>query len=162
MVFIHGCKPLLFLVCVVVAPPSSAFSFSSLFGNDDSEASSTHDNPETAPRQPLLDAADWFLTEQELTDSIGGSPRSDMATYTIGNAVTPFTASNEYFNAVYGDLMATKEGDRVLLTAWAAALLPLKPDVDPTGSKTRLDKVIVGVVKRGGSFNILAWASIKE
>ncbi|KAL3665992.1 hypothetical protein V7S43_008790 [Phytophthora oleae] len=162
MVFVHARTPLLVLVCVLVASPSAAFSFSTLFGNDDSEAVSTHDNPEAAPRQLLLDATDWFLTEQELTESRGGSPRSDMSTYTTGNAVTPFTAPNEFFNAVYDDLTSTKEGDRVLLTAWAAALPPLKPDVDPTGAKTRLDKVVAGVVKRGGTFNILGWASIQH
>ncbi|OWY95897.1 PhosphoLipase D [Phytophthora megakarya] len=148
------------LLCVlVVAPaPSSAFSISSLLGggnNDDTVS-------ENAPRQPLLDATDWFLTEQEITDSRGGSPRKDLATYTTGNAVTIFTASNEFFNTVYDDLSSTKAGDRVLLTAWAAALVPLKPDVDLNGTKTRLDKVMAGVVKRGGSVNILGWASIQH
>ncbi|KAL4138444.1 hypothetical protein PRIC2_001950 [Phytophthora ramorum] len=118
--------------------PTSAFSFSSLFGNDDDSADDTssnkanQDNLNVPARQPLLDAADWFLTEQEMTDSRGGVPRSDMATYSTGNAVTSFAAPNDFFNAAYDDLASTKEGERVLLAAWVVALVPLKPDVDPT------------------------------
>ncbi|EGZ25738.1 phospholipase D-like protein [Phytophthora sojae] len=144
---------------------ASAFSFSSLFGGDDVSTSSNStkdDEPNTRARQPLLDATDWFLTEQEITDSRGGSPRKDMAPYTTGNAVTSFTASNEFFNSAYDELSSAKEGDRVLLAAWTTALIPLKPDVDPTGAKTRFDKVVAGVVERGGQVNILGWASIQH
>ncbi|KAL4138433.1 hypothetical protein PRIC2_001939 [Phytophthora ramorum] len=59
-------------------------------------------------------------------------PWSDMATYSTGNAVTSFAAPNDFFNAAYDDLASTKEGERVLLAAWVVALVPLKPDVDPT------------------------------
>ncbi|KAL4116173.1 hypothetical protein PRIC2_013171 [Phytophthora ramorum] len=100
-------------------------------------------------QQPLLDATDWFLTEQDITNSRGGVPRSDMAVYTTGNAVTAYTVTKEFYDAVYDDLIKTKEGDRVMLTGWTTALVPLKPDVDPTGATTGVDKVFAGVVKRG-------------
>ncbi|GMF37420.1 unnamed protein product [Phytophthora lilii] len=65
-------------------------------------------------------------------------------------------------NSAYDDLTATKEGDRVLLAAWAIALVPLKPDIDPTGRKTGFPKVMAGVVERGGDVYILGWASIQH
>ncbi|KAH7474411.1 Phospholipase D delta [Phytophthora ramorum] len=111
-------------------------------------------------QQPLLDATDWFLTEQDITNSRGGVPRSDMAVYTTGNAVTAYTVTKEFYDAVYDDLIKTKEGDRVMLTGWTTALVPLKPDVDPTGATTGVDKVFAGVVKRGGNVNILNWSNI--
>ncbi|KAI9998811.1 hypothetical protein PInf_003402 [Phytophthora infestans] len=83
-----------------------------------------------------------------------------MAVYTTGNKVTSYTAANEFFNAVYSDLSKTKKGDRVMLAAWLAALIPLKPDVDPTGAKTGFKQVFADVVERGGNVNILGWASI--
>jgi len=83
-----------------------------------------------------------------------------MAAYTTGNKVTSYTVSDEFFNAVFDDLSATKEGDRVMLAAWLAALVPLKPDVDPTGATTGFEEVFTGIVERGGSVNILAWSNI--
>lgn len=173
--------PAVFVIALILArpPPSSAFSFSSLF--DDNGFSGSHestspsditssagsksegglsDGSDVISQQPLLNAEDWFLTEQEITDSRGGVPRSDMAVYTTGNKVTSYTASNEFFNAVYDDLSSTKEGDRVMLATWLAALVPLKPDVDPTGAKTGFKEVFAGIVERGGNANILGWASI--
>ncbi|KAL4161501.1 hypothetical protein PRNP1_002055 [Phytophthora ramorum] len=163
-----------FLLTLTIAPaPSSAFSFSSLFDGDDDEDGSkssitedgggdvgASDGSSIKPRQPLLDAQDWFLTEQEITDSRAGIPREDLSVYTTGNAVTAYTVANEFFNAVYDDLSTTEKGDRVMLAAWLAALVPLKPDVDPTGAKTGFKEVFAGVVERGGNVNILGWASI--
>ncbi|KAG6963862.1 hypothetical protein JG688_00007957 [Phytophthora aleatoria] len=83
-----------------------------------------------------------------------------MAVYTTGNKVTSYTVADEFFNAVYDDLSATKEGDRVMLAAWMAALVPFKPDEDPTGKKTGFKEVFSGIVERGGSVNILAWSNI--
>ncbi|KAG1696275.1 hypothetical protein DVH05_018821 [Phytophthora capsici] len=151
---------IVFIVVVSVVPAlSSAFSLQSLFDKFSSSKSSA-DQAEVAPRQPILDPEKWFLTEQEITKSRGGVPRTGMATYTSGNKVTSYTASNEYFNAVYKDLSETKEGDRVLLNAWTTALVPFKPDVDPTGAKTGFKEVFSGVVERGGDVNILGWANI--
>ncbi|GMF20832.1 unnamed protein product [Phytophthora lilii] len=170
-------SPMMFIVLVIalaVGPiPSSAFSFKSLFGDtsasqatsvgvDASSSSSADlsDGSDIKPRQPLLHAEDWFLTEKEITDSRGGVPRDCMAVYTTGNKVTSYTVSDEFFNAVYDDLSTTKEGDRVMLAAWMAALVPLKPDVDPTGATTGFEEVFTGIVERGGSVNILAWSNI--
>ncbi|ETL83809.1 hypothetical protein L917_16309 [Phytophthora nicotianae] len=158
-----------FIIASILVPtPSSAFSFLSWF--DDTDGSSRRDKSRASgnsvdesdiiAQQPLLDPKDWFLTEQEITDSRGGVPRSDMAVYTTGNNVTSYTATNEFYNAVYDDLSSTKEGDRVMLAAWLASLVPLKPDVDPTGTKTGFKQVFAGVVERGGNVNILGWASI--
>ncbi|GMF20835.1 unnamed protein product [Phytophthora lilii] len=156
--------------------PASAFSFSTLFGDKESgsadnnasageEASGSvdadlSDGTDIKPRQPLLDPEAWFLTEEEITESRGGIPRKDLSVYTTGNKVTSYTVANEFYNAVYDDLSATKEGDRVLLAAWLATLVPLKPDVDPTGTKTGVKEVIAGIVERGGNVNILNWANI--
>ncbi|EGZ25743.1 phospholipase D-like protein [Phytophthora sojae] len=149
---------------------SSAFSFSSLFDGDEKESSasggassSTSDiteRPDGTFQQPLLDAEDWFLSKQEITASRGGVPRTDLSVYTTGNKVTSYTASNEFYSAVYDDLSATKEGDHVMLAAWLTALVPLKPDVDPTGAKTGIKEVFAGVVERGGNVSVLNWASI--
>ncbi|KAE9007198.1 hypothetical protein PR002_g16273 [Phytophthora rubi] len=159
------------VVCytLVVAPsPSSAFSFSSLFGNNDEKSSgssaapanSTTDSPNAPVRQPLLKATDWFLTEEEITDSRGGVPRNGLAVYTTGNKVTSLTVTNEFFDATYEDFLATKEGDRVLLSAWEVSLVPLKPDIDPTGATTGVHEMVAGVVERGGSFHIMGWSNI--
>ncbi|KAE9316878.1 hypothetical protein PF008_g18892 [Phytophthora fragariae] len=115
----------------------------------------------TQVQQPLLKATDWFLTEQEITDSRGGILRRDIAVYSTGNAVTSFTAANEFYNAVYDDLTKTKEGDRVLLSAYVTALVPLKPDVDPTGATTGVGKVFSDIVNRGGNVHILNWHNLK-
>ncbi|ETI36920.1 hypothetical protein F443_17025 [Phytophthora nicotianae P1569] len=154
---------------------ASAFSFSDLFGGDDDSRSATNsatgnangsgsadlsDGTDIKPRQPLLDAEDWFLTEKEITASRGGIPRTDMSVYTTGNKVTSYTVANEFYDAVYEDLSSTKEGDRVMLAAWLTALVPLKPEVDPTGAKSGVKEVMAGVVKRGGHVNILNWSNI--
>ncbi|RLN63939.1 hypothetical protein BBP00_00003799 [Phytophthora kernoviae] len=107
-----------------------------------------------------VDEPSTCIYEQEISDSRGGSPRSDLSVYTTGNAVTSLTVTNEFFNAVYDDFTATKEGDRVLLAAWEVSLITLKPDVDPTGVKTGFREVIAGVVERGASVNILGWSNV--
>ncbi|KAE8878665.1 hypothetical protein PF005_g28129 [Phytophthora fragariae] len=171
----------LVLICiqVLVPAPASAFSFSSWFGNNDDGSSGTKeradgsssrtasstevslsDGTDLKPQQPLLDADAWFLTEHEITESRGGIPRSDMSVYTTGNKVTAYTVTNEFYNAVYDDLNTTKEGDRVMLATWLAALVPFKPDVDPTGAKSGFKEVFAGIVERGGHASILGWASI--
>uniref|UniRef100_H3GSH2 phospholipase D n=1 Tax=Phytophthora ramorum TaxID=164328 RepID=H3GSH2_PHYRM len=166
-------------VLAVAPTPSAALSFSNLFNDDNddpgSQESSTvpvsqsesgsddddlSDGSDITPQQPILDAEKWFLTEQEITRSRGGVPRTDLSVYTTGNAVTSYTATNEFYNAVYDDLSTTKEGDRVMLATWLSALVPLKPDVDPTGAKTGFKEVFAGVVERGGNVDILGWASI--
>ncbi|EGZ25694.1 phospholipase D-like protein [Phytophthora sojae] len=83
-----------------------------------------------------------------------------MSVYTTGNKVTSYTVTNEFYNAVYDDLSTTKEGDRVMLATWLAAVVPLKPDVDPTGAKSGFKEFFAGIVERGGDANILGWASI--
>ncbi|KAG4245821.1 hypothetical protein PC116_g6379 [Phytophthora cactorum] len=159
-----------FVIALMLAPtPSSAFSFLPWFDDTDDSShpldvslasGNSANESDVIPQQPLLDPKDWFLTEQEITDSRGGVPRRDMAVYTTGNKVTSYTATNEFYNAVYDDLSKTMEGDRVMLAAWLAALVPLKPDVDPSGAKTGFKEVFAGVVERGGNVNILGWASI--
>ncbi|KAG3188101.1 hypothetical protein PC128_g12322 [Phytophthora cactorum] len=155
---------LLFIYAVAISTsPATAFSPKSLLGKSDSTASEADfsNGTDIKARQPLLKATDWFLTEQEITDSRGGIPRTDLAVYTTGNAVTSFTATKEFYDSVYDDLSKTKEGDRVLLSAYATAPVPLKPDIDPTGAKTGVDKVFSDVVKRGGNVNILNWQNLK-
>ncbi|GMF20839.1 unnamed protein product [Phytophthora lilii] len=168
---------LVLLFALVLAPvPSSAFSFSSWFDDDDDSAgsgvgsdaqlkktsskSTYRDNLNVPVRQPLLDADDWFLTEEEITDSRGGVMRDGMAVYTTGNKVTSLTVTNEFFDATYDDLTSTKEGDRVLLSAWEVSLVPLRPDIDPTGATTGVHQMVAGVVERGGSFHIMGWSNI--
>ncbi|KAG7376572.1 hypothetical protein PHYPSEUDO_013136 [Phytophthora pseudosyringae] len=151
------------LVCVLALTgpsPSSAWSFSSIFeGDDDSDQSPANSSVDAKMQQPLLKATDWFLSEDEITASRGGSPRSDMATYSTGNSLTSYTVTNEFFDAVYDDLTTTKENDRVLMAAWSTYLIPLKPDVDPTGATSNFDVVFGNVVKRGGDVKILGWAN---
>ncbi|KAG7385383.1 hypothetical protein PHYPSEUDO_001597 [Phytophthora pseudosyringae] len=181
-----GCQPrtrtsiLLFVVFAVafaaLLTPTSAFSFTTLFDGDDDDASSSRATAdkstsgsrspgltvrsEVIPRQPLLDTADCFITEKEMTASRGGVPREDLAVYTTGNKVTAYTAANDFYDAVYDDLSSAKKGNQVMLAAWLTALVPLKPDVDPTGAKTGVREVFAGVVERGGNVSVLNWASV--
>ncbi|ETL98707.1 hypothetical protein L917_04284, partial [Phytophthora nicotianae] len=105
------------LLCMLALAPSSstAWSFSSIFGGDDDSSSASgnsvvdkSDGSDVEMQQPLLKAADWFLTEEEITASRGGSPRSDMATYSTGNAVKTFTVTKEFFDSVFDDLTTTE------------------------------------------------------
>ncbi|KAG7376936.1 hypothetical protein PHYPSEUDO_012398 [Phytophthora pseudosyringae] len=105
------------------------------------------DSPNVPVRQPLLEANDWFLTEEEITDSRGGVPRDGMAVYTTGNKVTPLTVTNGFFDATYDDFISTNEGDRILLSAWEVSLVPLKPDADPTGATTGVHEMVAVVVR---------------
>ncbi|ETO81559.1 hypothetical protein F444_04180 [Phytophthora nicotianae P1976] len=155
----------LLIVLIALTAPSSAISFSTLFGNSQSSTSQASDvdlsnGTDIKVRQPLLKATDWFLTEQEITDSRGGIPRTDLAVYTTGNAVTSFTVTKEFYDSVYDDLSTTEEGDRVMLSAFVTALVPLKPDVDVTGARTGVGKVFTDMVKRGTNANILNWSNI--
>ncbi|KAG7380798.1 hypothetical protein PHYBOEH_011328 [Phytophthora boehmeriae] len=164
--------------------PSTAWSFSSIFGGDDdsesgsSSGSSTSsateaptasestdgsadfsDGTDIKVEQPLLKPTDWFLTEQEILDSRGGIPRDGLETYTTGNNVTTFTVTKDFFKSVYDDFSATKEGDRVMYAGWDTCLIPFEADVDPSGNKTRFDVVFKGIVERGGHVNLLNWAN---
>ncbi|KAG2805475.1 hypothetical protein PC119_g20147 [Phytophthora cactorum] len=118
------------------------------------------DGSDVAIDQPLLNATDWFLTEQEITDSRRGVPRSDLSVYTTGNAIKSFAITKEYFDSVYDDLSAAGEGERIMLAAWDSKLVPLKPDVDVTGATSGYHNVFAGVVERGGEVSILAWANL--
>ncbi|KAG7401424.1 hypothetical protein PHYBOEH_001416 [Phytophthora boehmeriae] len=161
-------KSVLLVACVLALAPtlSPAWSISSVFrgGNDSDSASGSgsanaSNISDVALEQPLLKATDWFLTEEEITESRGGSPRSDMATYSTGNSVTTFTVTKEFFDSVYEDLSTTVESDRVMLAAWDTDLIPFTPDVDPTGAKSNFDVVFGGIVKRGGDVKILTWTN---
>ncbi|KAH7463791.1 Phospholipase D gamma 1 [Phytophthora ramorum] len=172
------------LICaLIIAPtPSTAWSFSSLFGGDDDESSSDpstqeatkvpkareseetesgsaglSDGSDIKVTQPLLKATDWFITEEEIVESRGGVPRDGLQTYTTGNKVTVYTAANEFFSAVVDDFSASKEGDRVMYTGWDTCVIPFEADVDPTGAKTGFDVMFKGIVERGGSVNLLSW-----
>ncbi|KAG6946257.1 hypothetical protein JG688_00016145 [Phytophthora aleatoria] len=111
--------------------------------------------------QPLLAPTDWYLTEAEITASRGGSPRSDLATYTTGNDVKTYTVTKEFFDAAFTDLSSTRTGDRVMLTGWGTDLIPFQPDVDG-GKKSQLHDVVSGVIQRGGSFHALVWANLLD
>ncbi|CAH0482388.1 unnamed protein product [Peronospora belbahrii] len=111
-------------------------------------------------KQPLTEATDWFLTEQEITVSRGGEPRTDLSVYTTGNAIRSFTITNEFYDSVYDDLTAVGEGQLVWMTSWDFKLVPLKPDEDVTGATTGVGTVFAGVVERGCELNILCWFNI--
>ncbi|KAF4043397.1 PLD-like domain [Phytophthora infestans] len=162
---------LVLVIHTVLLSLTCSFSFSSLFANDADTSSVAkptsqnnsvvdNDSPNVPVRQPLLDATDWFLTEEEITDSRGGVPRDGLAVYTTGNKVTSLTVPNEFYDATYDDFTATKAGDRILLSAWEVSLVPLKPDIDPKGATTGVHEMVAGVVERGGSFHIMGWSNI--
>ncbi|CAI5746905.1 unnamed protein product [Peronospora destructor] len=161
---------LLLLYASTIAPTfSTVWSFSSLFDDTSHDTDSKHryddyvdlsDGTDIIVTQPLLKPMDWFLTEEEITASRGGIPRNGLETYTSGNKITVYTATNEFYSAINKELQATKEGDRVLHTAWDTCLVPLEADVDPTGNTTSFGVIFEGIVKRGGSVNILSWANL--
>ncbi|KAG3000966.1 hypothetical protein PC121_g19572 [Phytophthora cactorum] len=156
-------KLVLALICALAfAPtPSSAWSFSSLFGGDDDDKSSSgsrhstqtetktpakqeaddlSDGTDANVTQPRLKPEDWFITEEEIVASRGGIPRDGLQTYTTGNNVTVYTVANEFFTAVVNDFRATKK-------AIASC------------STTGFDVLFKGIVKRGGSVNLLSWSN---
>ncbi|KAG3092107.1 hypothetical protein PI124_g16977 [Phytophthora idaei] len=174
-----------FVLALTCAPafaptPSSAWSFSSLFGGDDDDKSSSasrhstqtetktpakqeaddlSDGTDANVTQPLLKPEDWFITEEEIVASRGGIPRDGLQTYTTGNNVTVYTVANEFFTAVVNDFRATKEGDRVMYSGWDTCVIPFEADIDPTGSTTGFDVMFKGIVKRGGNVNLLSWSN---
>ncbi|RLN60641.1 hypothetical protein BBJ29_008443 [Phytophthora kernoviae] len=107
-------------------------------GDDDADPVSesgsvdTSGGSDVALEQPLLKAVDWFLTEEEFTESRGGSPRSDLVTYSIGDSVTTFTVAKKFFDSVYDNLSTTVEG-----------------------ANLSFDVVFGGIVERGGDVKIL-------
>uniref|UniRef100_M4BLJ9 phospholipase D n=1 Tax=Hyaloperonospora arabidopsidis (strain Emoy2) TaxID=559515 RepID=M4BLJ9_HYAAE len=131
----------------------------SVFGGKKKDSNTTNREGYRPFEQPLLSATDWLLTEQEITVSRGGVPRSDMATYSTGNDVKTFTVTKEFFDSLYDDLSATKEKDRVLVTAYNTDLMPFKPETDPQGLVSNFDVVFGNVIKRGGDVKILCWAT---
>ncbi|KAI9992268.1 hypothetical protein PInf_017653 [Phytophthora infestans] len=175
-------KLLLAFICVLAIAPtqSSAWSFSSRFGGDDDDKSSSDaksntqtetqdqakqeaddlsDGTDINVTQPLLKPEDWFITEEGIVASRGGIPRDGLQTYTTGNNITVYTVANEFFSAVVKDFRATKEGDRVMYAGWDTCIIPFEADIDPTGSMTGFDVMFKGIVKRGGSVNILSWSN---
>uniref|UniRef100_M4C333 phospholipase D n=1 Tax=Hyaloperonospora arabidopsidis (strain Emoy2) TaxID=559515 RepID=M4C333_HYAAE len=165
-ILIVGCVQL-----VLASSASASWSFLNFFGdkkNDDrsgGNGSSPTDlvtnvlQDEVEFEQPLLVAADWFLTEEEITASRGGVPRLNMVTYSTGNNVKTFTVTKEFFDSLYNDLSSTKANDRVMVTSYNTALIPFKPETDPEGITSRFDAVFGGVVKRGGDVKIICWAT---
>ncbi|OWY96187.1 PhosphoLipase D [Phytophthora megakarya] len=119
------------------------------------------DGSDLEVEQPLLKPTDWFLTEEEITESRNGSLRADLATFTTGNDVQTYTVTKEFFDAAFKDLSNTKEGDRVMLTGWGTDLIPFQPDVD-NGDKSQLHDVVAGIMERGGTFHALVWANLLE
>lgn len=122
-----------------------------------SEADTMQENVKL--KQPLLKAADWFLTEEEITSSRGCVPRSDTVTYSTGNDLKTFTVIKELFYSVYDDLSATKADERVLVTSYNTALIPFKPKTDPQGLMSSFDVLFGNVVKRGEDVKIICWAT---
>ncbi|KAG6943327.1 hypothetical protein JG688_00017658 [Phytophthora aleatoria] len=106
------------------------------------------DGSDVAIDQPLLNATDWFLTEQEITDSRRGVPRSDLSVYTTGNAIKSFAITKEYFDSVY---VCWRRGIPSSFRSSPTSMLPVP---------LRDIKVFADVVERGGEVSILAWANL--
>ncbi|CAH0486389.1 unnamed protein product [Peronospora farinosa] len=149
---VFSCAVILFVAALV----------SLTMAQDDRNRIDLSDGSNVAIDQPLTEAKDWFLTEQEITYSRGGAPRDGLSVYTEENAITSFTVPNEFFNSVYDDLSVVGDGQRVLIATWDSKLIPLKPDVDVSGATTGYQKVFAGIVERGGQVNILSWANLLE
>lgn len=108
--------------------------------------------------QPLLEPADWFLTEQEIINARGGHSRPELATYTTGNNVTMYAAGGPYFAAVADTIQSTRAHDRVYLTGWSVDNVPFKPH-EPN---THFRDLVEAAVNRGTDVRMLVWANVTE
>lgn len=112
--------------------------------------------------QPVLSAADWFLTEKELTRSRGGIPRDGLHVYSENNAVTLFPATNKFFSAVYDDLEALNDSDwQVFLTGWSLDNVPFRPKASDWQNST-FQALFGRVMQRQIRVRALVWANILE
>ncbi|TMW67207.1 hypothetical protein Poli38472_012323 [Pythium oligandrum] len=122
----------------------------------------TTDGSEIKPQQPTLEAAQWFLTKEEMTKSRGGVERNDLATFTEGNTVVAYPAADEVFMSVYNDIEKMGDNDLVYLSAWSTDEIPFDPINDPTGAKTGFKSVMGRVIERGADFRALVWPNLLE
>ncbi|TMW55741.1 hypothetical protein Poli38472_010623 [Pythium oligandrum] len=131
-----------------------------LIVDDDTDLS---DGSDIKPKQPILEAEKWFLTESEMTASRGGVPRKDLAVFTKKNQVTTYAVASEYFEDVYDDMENTEEGDRMFFTGWTFEEVPLIPTVERSElNDTNLTAVVARALNRSVDVHILGWANFFE
>ncbi|TMW67200.1 hypothetical protein Poli38472_012316 [Pythium oligandrum] len=120
------------------------------------------DGSENQPVQPTLDAEQWFLTEDEITQSRGGVPRSDMQVYSTGNKVHVFPAADTLFLSVYDDIERSNANDTIYLAAWSTDDITFDPINDPTGERTSFKDIMGRAINRGADFRALVWRNMLE
>lgn len=110
-------------------------------------------------QQPILDHNVWFLSEDEIKTSRGGSSRSTLETYTGKNEVMPFIATSDFFASVYHDIQATTRGDSIWIMGWSIDDVPFIPAMD---SNTNLVHILSDAATRGVEIRIMIWGNIPE
>lgn len=124
---------------------------------------SLSDGSELQAKQPQTDPQQWFLTQDEITQSRGGVPRTDLAAFSSDNHVTAFVATDEFFRSVPRDVERVGADDRVLLTTWTIdQTVSFKPKTDPIDTTTSFQSPFSRAVARGSSFYGLLWANSDE
>ncbi|KAF0687206.1 Aste57867_21062 [Aphanomyces stellatus] len=124
----HLCSFSLVRGCQVIAPNAVTLS----------------DGSDVQPRQPSLDPTDWFLSADEITRARDGVPRNDLQPHTLHNSVTVLPFTNEYFHALYDDLIQTRSGDAIFVTAWMVRNVPYIPDIDPKQTVEQVWTKLIG------------------
>ncbi|TMW67208.1 hypothetical protein Poli38472_012324 [Pythium oligandrum] len=120
------------------------------------------DGSELTLQQPVLQPTEWFLTKEEITQSRGGVPRSNLQTYSKGNKVVVFPSSDQYFLFAYRDIERSGANDTVYLAGWGVDNVPFDPINDPTGKKSSFQSIMKRAVQRGADFRALVWANQLE
>ncbi|TMW67203.1 hypothetical protein Poli38472_012319 [Pythium oligandrum] len=120
------------------------------------------DGSEAPSVQPTLEASEWFLTEEELTKSRRGVPRSDLQVFTTGNKVDVFPAGDTFFASVYQDVERSSADDTIYLAAWSTDDVPFDPINDPTGTNSSFKSIMSRAVDRGADFRALVWRNMLE
>lgn len=109
--------------------------------------------------QPSLDPEDWFLTKVEITASRGGVPRDDLLTWSDGNHVEIFTATNKFFSSVYYDVGNMTGPGQIFITGWEITNIPFLPKSEEW-EDSRFQAMIGRALDRGVNVTTLVWANL--
>lgn len=119
----------------------------------------TYNATRLQPIQPVLDPAKWFLTEAEMRASRSGVPRNGLQLYSLGNNITTYPVTSDYYSAILNDMLSVSStNDRVYFAGWNIANVVMDPRA-MRFDQTRLTEILRVVQAKGADIRALIWAS---
>nr|CCA23584.1 CHXC6_RACE [Albugo laibachii Nc14] len=119
----------------------------------------TNDTVRLQPIQPVLDPVKWFLTEAEMRATRSGVPRNGLQLYSLGNNITTYSVTSDYFSAILNDsLSVSSPNDRVYFAGWKIADIVMDPRA-VRFDETRLTEILRVVKAKGADIRALIWAN---